>query len=420
MGKMQNDIHSLNGRARGDLPGHAIKGQMNAAVYRPSTESVERRFEKASVLYHAGRLKQALVDIEIALSRAEATGNTKLFIECCTLWVRILAELEQFDAVERIQGKIQALLAGSSQLDLPASLRAKAIYTLGICHCYQAANHEQAVHLFREAVDVALAAEDKDALAFPLYGTATVMYARGRYVEALNDIDRLEVLLSCHPNAALSSASFLLKALIYRNQGDLIGAMAAAWKAFESLRQHPEFSLYLHNTILLAQLHALKREPAQAKAYTDLVARLLHRDDFPRLARLYDDVIKLLGPDADTDFDLHFDVRTGILKEKFRGEVRFEGQFVLRDLLFLFLRAPGHVFSKEDLARAVWNEPYQPEQHDNKIYVTIKRLRQMIEPSENGVAAKQKSEQSKNDYIIRDKLGYFLNPSMRVKIDGQN
>lgn len=386
---------------------------------RRSILSLERRFHRALGLYAAGRLREASHEIEFAIERAENIGEVGLFVESCVYWLRILAELEKFESIKQIEERVKRLFLSAPPEDIPPTLRVKILYTLGICHCYQDNRYDQAMAYFREAVDLAMQEGDKAVLAYPLYGIATVLYARSQFDEALSEVERLGVLLNSFPNADLNSASWLLKALITRNRGDLDGSMKAAWKAFECLRQHPRFVLYLHTTVLLAQLHALRKETPSARAYIDLVARVLNRDDYPRVARLFDDVIDLLGPDGDAKMELTFDYQAGILKGPAQNTVRFDGQFVLRDLLYLFLKSPGHVFSKSDLARAVWNEPYQPQRHDNKIYVTIKRLRQLIEPSTRA-EDDETAFIDRIEYIMRDKAGYYLNPKIRVRIEGRS
>ena len=73
------------------------------------------------------------------------------------------------------------------------------------------------------------------------------------------------------------------------------------------------------------------------------------------------------------------------------------------DLLKLFISKQGEVFSKEFLVEHIWKQDYDPAVHDNKIYVTIKRLRKMIEP-----------DYDRPKYIFRSKNGYFLNKSIKV------
>lgn len=67
------------------------------------------------------------------------------------------------------------------------------------------------------------------------------------------------------------------------------------------------------------------------------------------------------------------------------------------------MKHPGEVYTKEALVEKVWKQAYDPSVHDNKIYVTIKRLRKMIEP-----------DYDKPKYIYRTKNGYYLNRNARV------
>jgi DNA-binding winged helix-turn-helix (wHTH) protein len=55
------------------------------------------------------------------------------------------------------------------------------------------------------------------------------------------------------------------------------------------------------------------------------------------------------------------------------------------------------------IVEKIWKQSYDPGVHDNKLYVTIKRLRKMIEP-----------DFEKPKYIFRAKNGYYLNKNARV------
>jgi tetratricopeptide (TPR) repeat protein len=374
-----------------------------APVSGAARVAIERRFEQALYAYHRGDYSRALIEFERASEIAARNLNHEKFVECCTYVLRILAEREEFTKITRIEAGVFGIL---STAQLPPRLKSRALYVLGISSCYQDTRHDEAMNRFREAIDFAIISGDKDALAAPLYGAATVLYARGRYQEALREIERLDILLSCLSLPDIASATCLLKALIRRNQKQVDEALAAAWTAFESLKHHPHLVLYLHTLCVLGSLYHMKGETNTARLYLDLASRSLKRDEFPRIARLVDEGLAALGINEAPLADLVFDTRTGILIEKCRGEIRFEGQFVLRDLLRLFMEHPGQVFSKAELVRTVWNEDYKPETHDNKIYVTIKRLRKLLE-----------APHSTTEYILRAKSGYFFNPKVRVLID---
>lgn len=365
----------------------------------------DRRFQQGLFAYHRGDYTVALREFEKAGEAAAQADDHSRFVETCTFVLRILAEREEFERIQRIEDRVVAILAAA---DLPARLKSRAMYILGICACYQDTRHDQAMNRFRDAIDFAILSEDKEALASPLYGAATVLYARGRFDEALKELGRLDILLSCLALPELNSASRLLRSLILRNQGHIDDALESAWSSYETLKHHPHLVIYLHTLCTLGTIYTLKGDIACARLYLDLADRSLKRDEFPRIARLVDEAMAQVRAKGSGPVDLAFDTKTGILWERAKGEIRFEGQFILRDLLRVFLENPGRIFTKEDLARLVWREDYRTEIHDNKIYVTIKRLRKLLESDDN-----------KTDYILRAKTGYFLNPKARVSIDEQ-
>lgn len=367
--------------------------------------SVERRFQQGLFAYHRGETSIALKNFEKVAETAKQIGDHTRYVEACTYLLRILAEREEFAKIELIESQVFAVLATQ---ELPVKLKARVMYILGICSCYQDTRHDQAMNRFREAIDYAVASDDKEALASPLYGAATVLYARGRFDEALKELSRLEILLSCLSMPELTSTTFLLRAMIRRKQGRLDEALEAAWAAYESLKHHPQLGIYVHTLCALGTIYTLKNDLSCAKLYLDLAERSLKRDEFPRLARLVDEAQQAIRKSGRTEADLIYDTRTGILTSKLKGDIRFEGQFILRDLLRVFLESPGRVFSKEDLARKVWKQTYQAAVHDNKIYVTIKRLRALLE-----------ADGPNGDLILRAKTGYFMNPKIRVVIDDE-
>jgi tetratricopeptide (TPR) repeat protein len=389
-------------------PALALRNPLESAAHG-SPRARDRRFEQGLYAYHRGDYSVALSEFERACElptvRAARSADYARIVEGYTYILRILAEREEFAKIERIEHRILEVLKVAG---LPHRLKSRALYVLGICNCYQETKHDLAMRRFREAIDFAVIGEDKEALASPLYGAATVHYARENYDQALKELDRLAVLLSCLKVPELESASSLLRAMVYRNQDHLDQALSSAWQAFESLKHHPNLVLYLHTLCVLGTVYRRKSDMASARLYLDLADRSLKRQEFPRIARLVDEAFESLGTVKAPEADLVFDARTGILTEKVKGEIRFEGQFILRDLLKAFLENPGRIFTKEDLVASVWRETYNPKVHDNKIYVTIKRLRKLLEP-----------ENSKSDYILRAKNGYFLNPKTRVQINDQ-
>lgn len=380
------------------------------------------RLQAALFLYQSGNYSQALPEFERLADRALARGEPDIFLECSAYQIRLLAESENFGAVARVEEKVRSVLSSTHSID--PKLRSRIMYVLGICCVYQGGSnqstetrgeeqtreirtprHEEAVNRFRESIQFAIESGDRSALAWPLYGTATVLYARGRYDDAIAEIDKLRTLLDCHPIADLESSAHLLHALIARNQGRLDEALQSAWRAFEALKVHPHLVLYLHTLATLGSIYIAKKEPLPARVYLELAERSLKRSEFPRIARVVDDGLKALRAIEPKSFDLRFFEESGTLIESKKGEIRFDGQHILRDLLRALLKSKGTTLQKEELVRQVWSEDYSPDTHDNKIYVNIKRLRRLIE-----------SEDGSTEYILRGKSGYYINPKTRVEI----
>lgn len=371
-------------------------------------------FQNGLFAYHRGDYSRALREFEKASAIAFEADDYAAYVESCSYTLRILAEREDHTRIYDVEKSVLSILMDEKGAELSPSLKSRALYVLGICSCYeggegnyQDARHDLAMARFREAVDYAVLSGDKKALAAPLYGVATVLYARKRYEEALRELERLNVLTSCLPLPDLHTASNLLKAMIRRKQGYFDEALESAWKAFDGLKHHPHLVLYLHTLCVIGEIFTAKGDLASARLYLDLAQRSLKRDDLVRVARLIDKAMLALGAQKPPAADLIYDTRKGVLVEKFKGEIHFEGQFILTDLLKTFLENPGRVFGKQELAEKIWREPYNPRIHDNKIYVTIKRLRQLIET------------EGKTKYILRAKAGYYLSSKIRVLINDQ-
>jgi DNA-binding response OmpR family regulator len=142
-----------------------------------------------------------------------------------------------------------------------------------------------------------------------------------------------------------------------------------------------------------------------ARIYLSLASRSVDPENMKNLAKNIQIEMEDMG-DSGSDYDLLFDTEKHSVVEKKIGKVDFKNQFILLDLLKLFAQNQGKVYSKEYLVEHVWKQNYDPSVHDNKIYVTIKRLRKMIEP-----------DYDKPKYIFRAKNGYFMNKSARVMVD---
>ena len=100
-----------------------------------------------------------------------------------------------------------------------------------------------------------------------------------------------------------------------------------------------------------------------------------------------------------------FDRKHRSIVERQKGCISFKNQHILWDIMGLLASRPGAAFSKQKLVERIWKQDYMPLVHDNKIYVTLKRLRELVE---------QNSRQPV--YIRRNKEGYHLNGEARILV----
>ncbi|MGI9549313.1 MAG: winged helix-turn-helix domain-containing protein [Bdellovibrionales bacterium] len=110
-----------------------------------------------------------------------------------------------------------------------------------------------------------------------------------------------------------------------------------------------------------------------------------------------------VGKNRVGNYDLIFNEDEHSIVEKQKGCVNFKNQFILLDILKLFITNPGSVYSKKSLAETIWRQDYSPTTHDNKIYVTIKRLRELLEVDINNPR-----------YVCRNSRGYYFNEKAKV------
>src|ERR1700751_4646 len=157
----------------------------------------------------------------------------------------------------------------------------------------------------------------------------------------------------------------------------------------------------------------MQQNYSQAYWYVDLVDKAAPGAEFGLLRREIALEKAKLEQDA---VDLSIDSRKGTIKTRETGQISLRKQYVLLHILEALSNAHGKEgddmergLSKAEIIQHVWNEPYRPEAHDNKLYYNINRLRKLIEP-----------DVRKPQYLRNWKEGNRLAPGLRVPYIGGN
>jgi len=361
------------------------------------------------LLLEIGELYNARGDLDLAetkLSEASVAffkeRKFDRYLKCLNILLRIYAERGDSENINLTKERLQDLV-----LKEGFELNAKTYYTLGVCAIHKN-QMDLSLEYFQKSLGIGLAADDKEDMCYAINGIAVAYFTMGRYADALKEIYNLQVFFQVLPLMELKLSSQILNGAILRKEERYEQALEIFQDCYSTLRDAKNLYMYCY---LLYNIGATYHEMGNfdlARTYLTLAKRSTDARNFKQLTKFIDAKLEELGVRPNADYDIIFDFAKNIVLEKKKGKIDFKNQFILLDLLHLFLKNPGQIYSKEVLVKKIWNQDYDPRVHDNKIYVTIKRLRQMIEP-----------DVDKPKYIFRSKNGYFLSKGAKILLDNQ-
>lgn len=319
------------------------------------------------------------------------------FLKCAQKLLRIYAEKEEYKSIDAYKEKLQSLAVKEK-----ISLDSKTYYVLALCAFYKG-DSQVALEYVEKALALALAIDNKEDICYAIHGISIVYTSLGRMDDALKEIYNLRIFFQVIDNPDLQIQSDIVSAHILRKTQKYDQALEILWNCYERLKTQKNFLLHLELLYAMGLTYSESGQLDVAKIYLALANQSIDPENLKHLKRSIDEVMTRIGQVDESQYDLVFDSSNKTLVEKKRGKVDFHNQFILLDLLKLFLKKPGEVHSKEEIVQKVWKQNYDPSVHDNKLYVTIKRLRKMIEP-----------DYDKPKYIFRAKNGYYLNKNVKV------
>lgn len=198
-------------------------------------------------------------------------------------------------------------------------------------------------------------------------------------------------------------SSRLIKAIILRERKQFTEAEQVLWDFYDQVQSKKNQRLIVSFFYYIGMNYVDLKDYGRAQIFLNLAKRSVDTDNYKDLHERITDYCKEIEQLSSSQFDLIVDFSTNCIIEKSKGRINFKNQFILLDLLKMFVQAPGVSHSKEDMVTSVWNQQYDPIVHDNKIYVTIKRLRELIEP-----------DCHRPKYLFRGKEGYYINGNAKI------
>lgn len=369
------------------------------------SEAVSATLLKAKSLYEAGRLHWNLGDFRSSTKKVESAAELYLevrefaeYFRCQSLILRMHVEMCEPKAAAVVREQIETTLK-KEKLGTPA-----VVLTVYAFIAQNQGDLSKALDYLQKALATSLANGNKEDTCYAIYGLVVVYSALNRPDDALNEIYNLKVFFQVLDVPEVELSTQIMNGYIFVNAKKYQEALSVFWSAMERLKTQKNMYSYLSILFAIGYTYRKMGDVNLARTYLILAKQIVDPSNFVLLSQKIDHELSKLAL-KDVDFDLVFDKADHSVTEKKKGRIDFKNQFILMDLLKLFLKHPGEVFSKEILAKTVWKQEYDPRYHDNKIYVTIKRLRQLIEP-----------DYEKPKYIHRAKNGYYLNKGTRISL----
>lgn len=359
-------------------------------------EIADTFYELGTLYTDKGELKKAEPRFRQAADVFLKLNSFKEYLKCQNKLFRVLMEMGRSQEIEILNSQLKYQI---KENDIQAS--AALLYTQALFFFY-AKNFEDCEKALDESLRLSLQEDSKEDICNALFGQARLFFIQGKQEQAEKKIKNLEIFFDVIQLPDIKVATHFLMTEMQMKQGQYTKALELIWKCHDILKSNPNpfFRSYLFVNFSLCYFNLGNSD--LSKHHLKLARQAIKEDEHINSLRMLQRAESIIGGD-EPEYDLVLHKENATVKEKQLGEIAVKNQFILLEMLNLFLSHQGKTFSKEDLAKMIWDQEYDPSVHDNKIYVTIKRLRQLIEPQ---------IEHPK--YIFRSRNGYYLDKTAKV------
>ncbi|MBY0452990.1 MAG: winged helix-turn-helix domain-containing protein [Bdellovibrionaceae bacterium] len=364
-----------------------------------SVNNPEQLLEIGKLYCERGDYAVALPNLQKAAQGFLENKKFELYFKTLQLALRAHAEREEFDEVSSIKEKLHDLVLREN-----IEMTSRMYYTLGLCSSTKG-QIENAMEYLKKALELGLKSNHQEDICYAIIGLAICYWQDKKFEEALREIYNLNIFLQVLNIPELRVSSYTVNAMILSSLKKHEQALEVYWMAYDELKNTKQLSLAVSvlGNIGMTLFDMGQRD--MAKVYLNLANKSLDPENNKRALKRIKTYLGEYQLNSSDSADLVFDLDNHTILERNLGKIDFKNQFILLDLLKLFISRQGEIFTKEYLVEHVWKQNYNPEVHDNKIYVTIKRLRKMIEP-----------DYDKPKYIFRAKNGYYLNKATKIQM----
>ena len=424
----------------------------SASSQTHDTKSSSYDYEMAVLLFSSGNFSKSISYFKKSMENFRKEKNFPYYFSCYFLMIQVLNELGEQQDLKQLQKEVDEVCQTHKLLKTARVLACSAYYSVYIEKNMDKAKQELKTALKRafDEYDECLKADNRlkqNSSRFDimicLYVFSIYYYETEDYKNCLQELKNLKILLKDYEQLKqnlewdhtqtdniqeLAKYQNTLQAL-KENQPNVQGmklginfltalieikyiknykqAEKLLWDVYEEANKTNNVYFVPYVLFSMSRCHVLLKNKKQAYMFFNLAKKNVNKDR--KLLINYMENLKQFANfdqiEDSENYDIIFDMKDHLIVEREKGCVELKNQFVLMDLLKLFLLNPGVPYSKESIIQKVWKQEYSPSVHDNKIYVTIKRLREMVEV-----------ESCKPFYICRNNAGYYFSTQAKVLV----
>jgi tetratricopeptide (TPR) repeat protein len=364
-------------------------------------------YRLAKIYYDKADLLKAEESFLKSLAYSSSTGissqGSSFLFKIYGFLIRMASEQQHQFKVDDYIARLETIL--SDHYSWEHLTEAEALYQMATLFTYKS-HFIKAREYFLKATQRSKEQNTPEILAKSLYAIALSFYQVKDYTQSLHYLDQLQDVLAILSKSYLAATMHLLFANIYSDMGEFDLSLEHYRSCRLYLTQKMCWNLVGYVFLGEGIVFKNKGEFSKAIGRFELTKEMVPWDVFKRLAQLVDKEILEVN---DSSVDLTLDRQNRIVYEKNLGTIDFKHRFILLEILFLLVQRKGEYFDKEQLAKSIWKDEYNPLIHDKLIYTSVSRLRKLIEPRDG-----------KRKYIIRGKDGYAFNQNVKVRFQREN
>jgi hypothetical protein len=356
---------------------------------------LEAKLEIGKLYFKSCDFDLALHNLEVGLNKSIENKDYSQISKYFPMLLRILSEKSEFKRISEYLVKISALM------DLiPKESLSKIYYSKGIASIYQAQ--------IQKSRDFFLLAQknritDLDEIA-ALFGLATVALRTDSENEFCILMQRIHNLNTIVADCDFIIAGQLLESHYFIQRKTWDRAFSNLESALQNAIANQNIYMVLNVHYTFGRLYQARDEYETARKHYLICESFLIKKD---LRHFHDQISNRLAELKKAEMKIQLIQVYQTPRPSLRlasGEIiNFKNQFTLHKLFTVLAQANGQALNKEDIVKQLWSENYHPFQHDNKLHVTISRLRKIL------------SKYGLNDFILNSENGYKLPPHIKVQ-----